>query len=228
MSKTYRFLIVVSLLAGLTGEAVAAFSLNGTRFIYDEGRNNISFEANNSGDKTFGGQVWIDNTTRDNGVYMIPQPSFFKVGAKQKQVIRIIKTGDLPDDRESLFWLNVQEIPPKPDMSGSTNMLSIAMNTKVKLIYRPRSVKNERLNAEKLLRLEQHDGETYLINPTPYYFAVVKVTQNGREIKLDHKTLDAVSQLMPFGEVSLGMHLSPPVTVNTINDWGGVDEYEIH
>ena len=48
---------------------------------------------------------------------MVPQPPFFKVGAKQKQIIRIMKTdSSLPTDRESLFWLNVQEVPPKPDV----------------------------------------------------------------------------------------------------------------
>ncbi|WP_435868345.1 fimbria/pilus periplasmic chaperone, partial [Escherichia coli] len=52
---------------------MAAFVLNGTRFIYEEGKKNVSFEVTNQADETFGGQVWINNTTQNNGmVYMVP------------------------------------------------------------------------------------------------------------------------------------------------------------
>lgn len=45
---------------------------------------------------------------------------------------------NLPKDRESLFWLNVQEVPPKPEVKdGEGSVLAMAMNTRVKLIYRP-------------------------------------------------------------------------------------------
>ncbi len=70
----------------------------------------------NQSTENYGGQVWIDNTNQgDIQVYMIPAPPFFKIAAKEKQIVRIMKTDSaLPTDRESLFWLNVQEIPPKP------------------------------------------------------------------------------------------------------------------
>ena len=126
----------------------AAFVLNGTRFIYDEDKKNSSFTVTNKSDKTYGGQVWIDNSTQGNGVYMVPQPPFFRVGANQNQIIRILNTDtSLPKDRESLFWLNVQEVPPKPETNGEGSVLSIAMNTRVKLIYRPSSIKEERKGA---------------------------------------------------------------------------------
>lgn len=87
---------------------MAAFVLNGTRYIYEEGKRNISFEVTNNAEKTYGGQVWIDNHDQGDEVYMVPQPPFFKVPAKQKQIIRIINTDtNLPKDRESLLWLNV-------------------------------------------------------------------------------------------------------------------------
>ncbi len=40
-------------------------------------------------------------------------------------------------DRESLFWLNIQEIPPISSADDS-NVLAVALNTQVKLIYRPK------------------------------------------------------------------------------------------
>ncbi|ENM2172647.1 fimbria/pilus periplasmic chaperone, partial [Escherichia coli] len=117
MNKLGKVALAALLSLSFCNQSMAAFVLNGTRFIYEEGKKNVSFEVTNNADKTYGGQVWIDNTNQGNGVYMVPQPPFFKVGAKQKQVIRIINTdSNLPKDRESLFWLNVQEVPPKPEV----------------------------------------------------------------------------------------------------------------
>ncbi|ECH9425824.1 fimbrial chaperone protein, partial [Salmonella enterica subsp. enterica] len=54
---------------------MAAFTLNGTRFIYEEGKKNTSFEVSNSAKETYGGQVWIDNTTQPkDSVSLVPSP----------------------------------------------------------------------------------------------------------------------------------------------------------
>ncbi|EBF3476179.1 fimbrial chaperone PefD, partial [Salmonella enterica subsp. enterica serovar Typhimurium] len=163
MNKMMKWGLVSLLSLAVSGQAMAAFVLNGTRFIYEEGRKNTSFEVTNQADETFGGQVWIDNTTQGSStVYMVPAPPFFKVRPKEKQIIRIMKTDStLPSDRESLFWLNVQEIPPKPKASEG-NVLAVAVNTKVKLIYRPKALVEGRRNAEKNLQIAHRGGEAYL------------------------------------------------------------------
>ncbi|ELF96797.1 fimbrial chaperone [Escherichia coli] len=229
MNKVVKGALAVVLSLTFCSQSMAAFVLNGTRFIYEEGKKNISFTVTNEADKTYGGQVWIDNTDQGDGIHMIPQPPFFKIGAKQKQIIRIINTdSSLPKDRESLFWLNVQEIPPKPEKNDTEgNMLAIAMNTRVKLIYRPSSVKDGRKDAEKQLKLEQRGSETWLKNPTPYYMAIVNVKHDGKNISLSNNVMKEIAQLKPFSDVSLGKKVSGKVSVDAVNDWGGVQNYEI-
>lgn len=135
---------------------------------------------------------------------------------------------NLPKDRESLFWLNVQEVPPKPEVKyGEGSVLAIAMNTRVKLIYRPASVKDGRKNAEKQLELEQRGSETWLKNPTPYYMAIVNVKHDGKDIVLSDKVMKAVAQLKPFSDVNLGKKVSGRISVDAVNDWGGVQSYEL-
>jgi P pilus assembly chaperone PapD len=220
---------VVSLLSlVMSSQAMAAFVLNGTRFIYEEGKKNTSFEVTNQATETFGGQVWVDNTTQGNGVYMVPAPPFFKVAPKEKQIIRIMKTdSSLPSDRESLFWLNVQEIPPKPkEAEGS--QLAVAVNTKVKLIYRPKALVEGRQDAEKAMQVVKSGGESVLKNPTPYYFAVTGVKVNGQVVKLSEAVQAEISRLGPKSEVSLGKALpSGTVTVTAVNDWGGEASYTL-
>ncbi|MCP6324282.1 fimbria/pilus periplasmic chaperone, partial [Klebsiella pneumoniae] len=46
-------------------------------------------------------------------------------------------TGEaLPADRESVFWLNVLDVPPQPQGEGG-NFMQFAIRTRVKLFYRP-------------------------------------------------------------------------------------------
>ncbi|ELC8790624.1 fimbrial chaperone [Salmonella enterica] len=228
-----RFRKLPLLLAGLliSAQTMAAFTLNGTRFIYEGGSKNTSFEVTNHDAGTWGGQVWIDNDSLpSDSVTLIPAPSFFKVSGNQKQVIRILNVNDslLPQDRESLFRLNVQEIPPAPKSEG--NVLSLAMNTQVKLIYRPKSLLAGRPNAEKQLRIEQRGGTSVLVNPTPYYFAVVALhngaSEKGPVISVPEASL-TISALAPHAEVPLGKTVSLPVTVDAIDDYGATRSYTL-
>ncbi|ELO4290506.1 TPA: fimbrial chaperone [Escherichia coli] len=230
MNKLGKAALAALLSLSCCSQSMAAFVLNGTRFIYEEGKKNVSFEVTNNADKTYGGQVWIDNTNQGDGVYMVPQPPFFKVSPKQKQIIRIMNTdSNLPKDRESLFWLNVQEVPPKPEVKdGEGSVLAIAMNTRVKLIYRPASIKDGRKDAEKQVKLEQRGNETWLKNPTPYYMAIVNVKHDSKDVTLSDKVMKEVAQLKPFSDVSLGKKVSGKISVDAVNDWGGVQNYEIH
>lgn len=229
VKKAIAKALLVTTVLLLSHQAMAAFSLNGTRFIYEEGKKNISFEVSNGAKETYGGQVWVDNTTQNkDDVYMVPSPPFFKVKPEQKQIVRLMNVNpNLPKDRESLFWLNVQEVPPKPEnVEGS--VLAIAMNTQVKLFYRPKALIEGRKDAEKKMTLVHEGGRTLLKNPTAYYFAVVGIKHNGTEVTMSDKAKNALAQLAPYSEVDLGtMSLKGKVSVEAINDWGGEQWHEI-
>ncbi|HGG6427543.1 TPA: fimbrial chaperone [Salmonella enterica subsp. enterica serovar Kottbus] len=231
MNKMMKLGMASLLSLALCSQAMAAFTLSGTRFIYEEGRKNISVDVTNTADNTYGGQVWIDNESQASGVYMVPTPPFFKLTPKQKQIVRITRTDGgaaLPADRESLFWLNVQEIPPKPEKTDEPT-LSIALATRVKLIYRPKSLVQGRKDAEKKIEVVQKGGTSYLKNPTPYYFAVIKVKVNGQDIRLSKGEDMAVSMLAPFSEQAVkGIPAgAKSVSIEAINDWGGAETYTL-
>lgn len=228
MNKVAKWCLTSLLSLTLSGQALAAFTVSGTRFIYEEGRKNVPFEVTNNADDTYGGQVWVDNISQsEGGVYMVPTPPFFKVAPKQKQIVRIMKTDDgtLPSDRESLFWLNVQEIPPK--LKTDENALLVAVNTRVKVFYRPKSLIADRKSAEKKIQLVRRDGTTVLKNPTPYYFAIAKVRVNGNEVKLSSAEDQNLAIFAPMSEVTLSNIPAGKFSVDAINDWGGVEKYEL-
>lgn len=217
--------LAVVLTTTLATPAMAAFILNGTRFIYEEGKKNISLEVTNNAQDTYGGQIWIDNISQNKSdVFMVPSPPVFKVDAGKKQIIRLMNVNPaLPADRESMFRINAQELPPKPKQTEGS-VLAIAMNTQVKLIYRPKALTEGRKDAEKKLTT-LNKGTTWLKNPTPYYFAVTGLKVNGKTVTIPKDNAAGLAMLAPFSEADTGLNAGGKLTVQAINDWGGVQDY---
>lgn len=126
----------------------------------------------------------------------------------------------MPQDRESLFYFNLREIPPKSD---KPNTLQIALQTRVKLFYRPKAIIPEKNNTpwqEKLILEKQ--GEQYILkNPTPYYVTIINATANT---KLTNGKEFTPVMVPPFSQDNLGVNVdllgSSPV-LTYINDFGG-------
>ncbi|MEG0866579.1 MAG: fimbrial chaperone [Hafnia sp.] len=207
--------------------ALAAFTLNGTRFIYEEGKKGISMEITNNTKDPYGGQIWIDNVSpKTDDVWMVPSPPVFRVEPGKKQVVRLMNVSPaLPADRESLFLINTQELPPVPEKSDGS-VLAIAMNTRVKLIYRPQALVKGREDAEKKLTTLRQ-GTVRLKNPTPYWFAVTGIKVNGKSVPLPENRAGGLTMLAPFSEADTGLTAGGRLTVQAINDWGGVQDYEV-
>lgn len=95
----------------------------------------------------------------------------------------------LPKDQESVYYLNVREIPPR---SEKANVLQIALQTKIKLFYRPAAIATkERMDSipqENDIKLVKQ-GSGYIVkNPSPYFLSIT-------QLKKAIRTLVILSQL---------------------------------
>ncbi len=227
--NTLQKLFTFASLCLFTASSHAAFVLNSTRYVFDEKRENISVQVDNQSTQEYGGQIWIENQDKnDKNVYFVPSPTFFKVAEQHKQILRILKINDaLPKDKESLFWINIQEIPKAP--KDSTNTLSIALHTQVKMFYRPDALKEKRENAEQNIKAISSEGNTVLWNDTPYYFAIISVKQNGTAIKVSEDIKDKLSVFAPGEKVSLGKSVtSNSLSIVAFDDYGVDKEYKLN
>lgn len=207
----------------------AAFVLNSTRYVFDEKRENISVQVDNQSAQEYGGQIWIENQDQnDKNVYFVSSPTFFKVADQHKQILRILKINDaLPKDKESLFWINVQEIPKAP--KEGANALSIALHTQVKMFYRPDALKEKRENAEQQIKMISSEGNTVLWNDTPYYFAIISVKQNGTPVKVSNDIKEKLSVFAPGEKVSLGKSITGSnLSIVAFDDYGVDKEYKLN
>lgn len=58
--------------------------------------------------------------------------------------------------------------------------------------------------------------------------AIVNMKHDGKDIVLSNQVMKEVAQLKPFSDVNLGKKVGGKISVEAVNDWGGVQSYEIH
>lgn len=205
--------------------AHAALAMDSTRYIFKGDAESLSVTVTNDAKKAFGGQSWIDNIVeKDTRPTFVVTPSFFRMKPASKQVMRVILASDnLPQDKESVYWLNLQDIPPAMEGSG----LAIAMRTKVKLFYRPKALLEGRNKAEEGIVVDKKNNSTVLINKTPYIFAVSSLLDSkGHVLKTNDYTSKKLLMFMPGDEVSV--QDLPVAQVGSVNDFGAEQIYTIH
>ncbi|WP_241492035.1 fimbrial biogenesis chaperone [Pseudomonas sp. TTU2014-080ASC] len=201
----------------------AAVSPDRTRIIYDEAAKSVGVTLNNrSAELPFVVQSWIENESGEKitSPFMV-LPPLQRIEANESSLLRIVKLpeAELPKDRESVFYLNVREIPPK---SGAVNTIQIALQSKIKLFYRPAAVKRERGGdlAEGLqIKLDSAAKKLTIENPTAFHITVVGLLAGAEKTSMPIETV----MIEPFGSAQFPMSQTgfKELFVSNMNDYGG-------
>lgn len=193
-------------------------TVGGTRLIYNGSKKEAALNITNTDSKPFLIQSWGENQPGVSGkVPFIVTPPLFRLEGQQQNILRIVRAGgNLPEDRESLYWLNIKSIP-SGDAQSNSNTLQIAVKTRIKLIYRPKLLKGKPEDVTTKLIWEQTGSRLVVSNPTPFVMNFNKVKVGGQEIK------DA-TYVMPMSKATFtapaGAHGT--VTWKLITDYGGL------
>ncbi|EMW2144584.1 molecular chaperone, partial [Enterobacter hormaechei] len=159
--------LAMALLSLTLTSASAGVVIGGTRIIFDGAKKEASISITNPDDVPYLIQSWIDVQDGQSGkAPFIITPPLYRLDGGQKNLERIVMTGSLPQGQESLFWLNIKAIP---SASKQMNSLQIAVKTRIKLIYRPESLRAS-TPEEQTNKLTWHRAGNALQvnNPTPY------------------------------------------------------------
>lgn len=131
----FQWALGLLLILGLQWPAGAGVMLAGTRVILGEKQREASIPVKNTGTAPYVVQAWIDAGEGQNKTPLLVTPPLSRLDPGMENILRIMRVGGkLPTDRESVFWLNVKEIPEK---SKEENVLQIAVRTRIKIFYRP-------------------------------------------------------------------------------------------
>ncbi|MDM2911202.1 fimbrial chaperone [Citrobacter sp. Cpo012] len=225
--------------------AFTAFQVNadivisGTRIVYPQSSKDVIVNLDNRGNKPLLVQTWLDDgrdgiDPQELKLPFVITPPVSRIDPQKGQSLRITYMGSaLPQDRESLFWFNVLEIPPKSKAKEGENLnqLQLAFRTRIKLFFRPDGLKGTPGDAAENLKWSQKkEGNTFSLfaqNDSPYNVSIsnVKFKVGGKEYTVDSKSV------LPFSGIgmpvkNLSSNTSGTVIYNTINDNGGTDKRE--
>lgn len=212
--------------------SLANIVITGTRVIYPAGDKEISVKVNNKGKGPVLIQSWIDNgdanATPDTiRVPFIINPPMNRVDAAKGQTLRISYTGGagLPTDRESVFWLNVLEIPPNHTKGADINKLQVAFRSRIKLFYRPAALKEDSTKAAESVKWEINGNQLTAVNNSPYYITVLGVRADNS------KAEGSGDMVAPFGRIAIKSKTGnfahgQKISWQYINDWGAIKRAE--
>lgn len=194
--------ILVLLLLGTVLPAWGGIYIYGTRVIYPAQKKEIIVQLMNEGNRSALVQSWIDDgdTSLPPEKIQVPfvmTPPVVRVSGGSGQQLKIKQLANtLPKDRESLFFLNVLDIPPNSSDSESNNIIKFAMQNRIKFIYRPQSVAGVTKDSFAHLKIRYVGGGLNIKNDSANWITIPELMGNK---KINTETL----MLAPWSDKTL-------------------------
>ena len=211
MQKYLKVLIAGWLLVGAA--AHAGVVTGGTRLIYPGGKKESSLSVTNNDATPYLIQSWVESNK--GAAPFLLTPPLFRLEGEQQTRLRVIYSGGLPENKESMFWMNIKAIPSSQAKAGA-NTLQVAIKTRIKLIYRPKSIEGTPEMVTEQLRWTRSGNTLQVMNPTAFYMNFAEVKVGGAEVKEANWVGPGETARFQLPGVSAGA-----LQWKLINDYGG-------
>lgn len=173
----------------ICSQTLASITLSSTRVIYEADKKEAAITVRNLDNNEILIQSWLDSDQPAPPSASIPfavTPPLARMEGQSRQILRILFQGSgVPTDKESVYWLNVQEIPKAPKAAEHTNILQLAIRQRIKFFYRPAGLSGDPKDAPGAVtwQIESNANNSGLRvnNPSQYHvtFSDVKVQGSG-------------------------------------------------
>lgn len=217
-------------------QAMSSVVITGTRVVYPAQKKEVTVKINNEGTRPVLVQSWIDegdpsSTPARSTAPFVISPPVSRIDPGKGQSLRLMFTGAaLPADKESVFWLNVLEIPAKVAGTEEQNTLQMAFRSRIKVFYRPSDLPATPAAAVEAVQwtvVSDPKGGYALqaFNPSAFHVSQADLSL----VAGGERTLSEAGMIAP-GETRLfslpGMKAKPPaqaeVEFSAINDYGAL------
>ncbi len=228
--------------------ASAGVTIAGTRVIYPAQQREVAVKLSNAGERAALVQVWVDDgdpkqSPDTSRAPFLVTPPVARIEPGKGQTLRLIYSGPsvdagAPTDaaeaaRESVYWLNMLEIPPGADPSAAgQNQLQIAFRTRIKIFLRPPGLPGDAQAAAAQLqwrsvRTDQGRWALEARNPSRFHVSINRVALQSPGIaSSDQGGMVAPGGALRFELPGLAAAAAPgsQVEYTVINDHGGRTE----
>ena len=156
--------------------SLGAVSVDRTRVIYHETKSTVPLILTNHDRRNpYLIQTWVsdlDGNKIRSALFALPP--LLRINPGEKAQIRITKSQnsiELPRDRESVFLLNIREIPVKVE---ELNTFSLAIQSRLKIFYRPDKMVDALINdnAYKNISLSINSNDYVITNDSPIHYTI--------------------------------------------------------
>lgn len=156
--------------------------ITGTRVIYPENADSIAVQLTNNSQTVSLVQSWIDNgdensTPENSDAPFYLSPPIVKIEGLQGQQLKIKKIDKaLPSRIESVFYLNVLDIPKTPDTAKGKNTIQLATRSRIKVFYRPIGLTESPDEVINKINYQLNNNTLLIKNNSQYHFTVAALT----------------------------------------------------
>lgn len=218
-----RKILLAAIFCACANLAQAGVVVGGTRVVYDAGKREMSLSVKNPDKIPYLIQSWTDadgptgeNTGSPKPPFVVTPP-LFRLDPGNENLLRIIRTGgSLPEDRETVYWMNVKSIPASS--SSDRNVLQISVKTRIKMFYRPSGLSNRPEESYKTVSFRRQGNKLQVTNPSPYYISFFSLKVGNLPITTTNVMVPPKgSATYPMPSTASGSQVS----WQAINDFGG-------
>lgn len=171
---------LLGLCAFISVNASSSVVMTGTRVIFPSDATEKIVQFQNSDPQPYVVQLQItnENNEPDNNAPFTMVPPVFRMEPNTGNSIRLIANGTkiLPQDRESVFYLNFTQLPALKASQQDMNQLVIAVTSRVKIFYRPAKLTVQPDEAYRSLKFSVRQDSVTVNNPTGFYITVRKAS----------------------------------------------------
>ncbi|MBN7135427.1 hypothetical protein A7A76_11630 [Lysobacter enzymogenes] len=244
--KRWAALALAVVGCGLFAPAQAEVTIAGTRVVYPAQQREVAVKLNNVGARPALVQVWVDDgdpkqSPDTSKAPFLVSPPVVRIEPGKGQALRLVygpsaAGAQAPDGRESVYWLNVLEIPPNVDPAeAEQNHLQVAFRTRIKLFLRPPGLPGDPEAAARGLRwrVVRSDAGGWALecaNPGAFHvsFGRVALSAGGREYRFDNAGMLApgASLRLDLADLAAAPAAGAAVAYSIINDYGGRTELQ--
>ncbi|MDO2857954.1 fimbria/pilus periplasmic chaperone [Escherichia coli] len=200
----------------------AGVVIYGTRIIYPEKNREVLVQLMNQSKNASLIQAWIDdgNTTIAPEKIQVPfilTPPVSRVAGGSGQQLKIRKmSNNLPHNKESLFYLNVLDIPPNNPQNAGKNKIKLALQNRIKLLWRPSGIAPVDKKSLSQLNIKKKNNAISINNETANWITVTTI--KAQNVKVNNESI----LLPPFSnnDITLKNNNASEYELTVVDDYG--------
>lgn len=157
--------------------------LERTRLLIENGKTSVSMAVKNHYDRPVLASAFVSNFDGTPSEAFAVTPSIFQIRADSAVKTQVVLLKKLPEDRESVFWMNVRTVLSENSNSdinvSKSSSLELAIGQRIKLFYRPITITEKCEDAAKTIIFHTKGKELIAKNSSGVSLSILEIETDG-------------------------------------------------